>query len=678
MWAAALGTAVAIAAAVAARARPIGFPVALAIAVIASGFSTATLKRIIIAHPVLQSPAWNVQIAGFVETREERERSDRIVVAVNRIEAARLAEKPERVRLSVRKGMAPPVGSFVQFKARLSPPLEPLSPGSYDFARDMYFHGIGASGFVLGRIQITKAAAEGGFWLRYLAIIDDMRHAIDQRIRAVLPGDKGSIASALITGSQDAISTPVNDAMFISGLGHVLSISGFHMVVVVGIVFFVVRASFALIPMFGRYAIKKWAAVAAFAAATFYLLLSGAQVATQRSYIMIAIVLIGVMLDRPALTLRTLTIAAFGVLLLAPESVVHPSFQMSFAATLALVSGYAGGVRWMSSGADTPLGARLALWGGREMVSLLLTSLVAGSATTLYAAYHFHRLAPYGAIANLLAMPVVSAWVMPMGIAGALLVPFGFDDIFWQLMGYGLDWMIAVAFWVTSLPGAVGRITAFGVGPLLLGTAGLIVLCLLKSPLRFGGGALVAAAVVWAVRTAQPDVIVAPNGEAVAIRAASGQFAMFKSSSDTFAIQLWLAADADGRSAKEKALGNGLSCDSGGCVGHLADGSTVAISRTNEALEEDCRRAALVITARTVPADCGALVVERKTWERYGALALRRAGQGWHIEAARPDGYARPWAARSARQDEGQAQPRKLPVQPRDATPRPEDIEPGG
>jgi competence protein ComEC len=212
--------------------------------------------------------------------------------------------------------------------------LEPLSPGGYDFARDMYFHGIGASGFVLGRIQVTKPPAEGGFWLRYATAIDDMREAIDKRIRAVLPGDKGSIASALITGKRDPISTEVNDAMFISGLGHILSISGFHMVVVVGIVFFVVRASFALIPAFGRYPIKKWAAVAALAAATFYLLLSGAEVATQRSYIMIAIVLIGVMLDRPALTLRTLTVAAFGVLLLAPESVVHPSFQMSSRTTM--------------------------------------------------------------------------------------------------------------------------------------------------------------------------------------------------------------------------------------------------------------------------------------------------------------------------------------------------------
>ena len=205
---------------------------------------------------------------------------------------------------------------------------------------------------MLGRIRTVGAAAAAG-----AAAALPRRPStacatrIDARIRAVLPGDSGAIASALITGKRDAISTPVNDAMYISGLGHVLSISGYHMAVVAGLVFFVLRALFALMPaVAGRYPIKKWAALAALAAAAFYLVLSGAEVATQRSFIMIAIVLIGVMVDRPAITLRTLTVAALVVLLLTPEAIVHPSFQMSFAATLALVAGYERGLPWMSSG----------------------------------------------------------------------------------------------------------------------------------------------------------------------------------------------------------------------------------------------------------------------------------------------------------------------------------------
>ena len=197
--------------------------------------------------------------------------------------------------------------------------------------------------------------------------------------------------------------------MFVSGIGHVLSISGYHMAVVAGIVFFIVRAGLALIPgLPDRAPIKKWSAFAALIVTAFYLVLSGAEVATQRSFIMIAIVLIGVMLDRPILTLRTVTIAALIVLLFAPEAVVHPSFQMSFAATLALVAGYERGMPWARAGADSSLGARAALWGVREMLSLILASLVAGLATTPYAAYHFHRMAPYGVLSNLLAMPIVS------------------------------------------------------------------------------------------------------------------------------------------------------------------------------------------------------------------------------------------------------------------------------
>ena len=181
--------------------------------------------------------------------------------------------------------------------------------------------------------------------------------------------------------------------MYVSGLAHVLSISGYHMAVVAGLMFFAFRAAFALMPAFSsRHPIKKWAALAALAAAAFYLLLSGAEVATQRSFIMIGIVLIGVMADRPTLTFRTLTVAAFGVLLLAPEAIVHPSFQMSFAATLALVAGYQQGLPWMSKGGDTPLAAKIALWGGREIAGLLLVSLLAGTATIPYIAYHFHRI----------------------------------------------------------------------------------------------------------------------------------------------------------------------------------------------------------------------------------------------------------------------------------------------
>jgi competence protein ComEC len=675
-WAPALLLTAAIAAAVLVRHRAVAFPLALAVAAASAGFLTATTKQALIAHPVLQAAAWNVEIAGVVEAREQRERSDRVVVHVHRISAARLNQPPDRVRVSVRKGTAPPIATYVEFKARLSPPLEPLQPGGFDFARNLYFQGIGASGFVLGRIRTVDPPVAPGLRVRIAASIDALRDALDKRIRSVLSGDRGSIASALLTGKRDAISSSVNDAMFISGLGHVLSISGYHMAVVAGLMFFILRALFALMPVSARsFPVKKWAAAAALAAAAFYLVLSGAEVATQRSFIMIAIVLVGVMVDRPAITLRTLMVAAIVVLLLTPEAIVHPSFQMSFAATLALVAGYEGGLSWMSAAAETPRGVRIALWGGRAILGLIVVSLLAGFATTLFAAYHFHRLAPYGVIANLFAMPVVSAWVMPMGIAGIIAMPFGFDAIFWHAMGLGIDWMIAVSVFVTSLPGAVGHMAAFGIGPLLLGSAGLVVFCLLKSPLRVTGALLLAVASLWAARTPQPDILISADAQTFAVRGDNGRLAIVRNGSDTFAARQWLSADADTRGHTDPNLAAGIRCDRAGCVGRLADGRLIALARTLEAFDDDCQRAAVVVSARVAPPKCAALVIDRDVLQRNGAVALRRRGAGFVMARVRPPGQDRPWAqARDTQPVPSRATARASSP---DATPRSQDLAPG-
>lgn len=671
-WAPLIVVALSTVGAVAARRRPIAFVLAVGIGALASGFAVATLRTKLIAHPVLSTPVFGAAVTGFVETREERERSDRIVVRVHGIDGTR--DKLERVRVSVRKGTAPAVGAFVSFKARLSPPLQPLRPGGYDFARDLYFHGIGASGFVLGRITQAQAPHPPDWRLRFAAAVDALRDGMDNRIRAVLPGDRGAIASALITGKRDSISAPVNDAMYVSSLAHVLSISGYHMAVVAGLVFFVIRALLALIPtMSDRYPIKKWAALVALAAATFYLLLSGAEVATQRSYIMIAIVLAGVMLDRPAITVRTLTVAAMLVLILTPESVVHPSFQMSFAATLALVAGYRYGLPWRADH-DAGLGTRATLWGARELVGLVLASIVAGLATTPYAAFHFHRLAPYGVIANLAAMPVVSAFVMPMGILGALAMPFGLDGVFWELMGKGLDWMTGVALWVTQLPGAVGHIAAFGTGPLLIGTLGLLLICLLRTPLRLAGVVVAALATMLAVTARQPDVLIAADGQAVAVRNAHGRLAITRTGNDSFAVRDWLAADGDLRVVTDATLGEGVRCDEAGCTLPLPDGRLVAFAKTLEAFAEDCRRAAAVVSARAAQRDCAAQLIDRPVWRAQGAMALTRRGDGFEVTPAQPSGTARPWSIPMQEKAPAASSIRRPAL---DATPRREDLDAG-
>jgi competence protein ComEC len=683
-WATASLALVTIAIAVMARRRPSGFPLALGLAAIATGFCIATLQTARVAHPILQKATWSAQLSGFVESREEREKSDRIVVRVHRFDAPRIVEKPDRVRVSVRKGTAPAVGSFVALKAHLSPPLQPLRPGGYDFARDMYFQQIGGSGYVLGKIKAEPPPSTQSLWLRYAAFIDALREGINRRIHSVLPGDRGSIASALITGKRNAISQQVRDAFYISSLAHVLAISGFHMALVAGIMFFSVRASLALAPSLAiARPIKKWAALAALFAAAFYLLMSGASVSTQRSFIMIAIVLVGVMADRQAITFRTLAIAAFAVLLIAPQSVLHPSFQMSFAATLALIAGFQVGVPQWRGDADTSVGARAALWGWREIAGLLLASLVAGLATTPYAAYHFHRVAPYGVIANLLAMPVVSAVVMPMGILGVLTMPFGFDTVFWRLMGAGIDWMIGVAQWVTSLPGSVGHMAAFGAGPLLLVTLGLLLICLLRTPLRWSGAVLVVAASLWALNAPRPDVLVSGNGQIAAVRGGDGRLALLHRGRDSFAVKEWLAADGDPRDAKDKSLSDGVRCDAVGCTAKLANGQLVAFALSAEAFEEDCARAAVAVSPLESPlrpandahSGCKALLIDRPAWRAQGATALYWTGQGFEQRVAQPPGTDRPWA-RGALETGTRPPVRRRQIAP-DATPKVEDLEAG-
>jgi competence protein ComEC len=621
------------------------FVAAVMVAAIAAGFATATVRTAGLSHTVLTRPIYSVSLSGFVETRDIREKTDRFVLRVMAMDAPRLSTRLERVRLSVKKGTAPDVGSFVELKARLLPPLTPLRPGAYDFSRDLFFQGIGASGFVMGAIKVAEPPEVGGLHLRYAAFMQGLRDGIDARIRSRLDGDQRAIATALLTGRRDAITEPVNDAMFISGLGHVLSISGYHMAVVAGVVFFAVRALLALIPgLTVSFPIKKWSAAAALAAAAFYLLLSGAEVATQRSFFMTAVVLIAVMVDRRAITFRTLAVAAMIVLVMAPEALVHPSFQMSFMATLGLVALVQIGMPRLFATPENSATARVAMWGGRELVTLLLASFIAGLATTPYAAFHFHRVTPYGVLANLGAMPVVSALVMPAGLLGLLAAPFGLDGFFWWLMGLGIDWMILVSQWVANLPGAIGRIGAFGIGPLIAASCGIILMGLLRTPLRWSGAFLLAGSIVWVLGAHQPDILISADGRAVAVRGKDLRLHLMRTGKDAFLVKEWLAGDADARNAADTSLADAVSCDEAGCVVEIAGGGFVAQVQRPEAIMDDCERAALIITARQTPSDCGASVIDRARLARQGSLALWRRGNGFAVEAAKPRGFDRPWS----------------------------------
>jgi competence protein ComEC len=391
---------------------------------------------------------------------------------------------------------------------------------------------------------------------------------------------------------------------------------------------------------------------------------------------MTAVVLIAVMVDRRAVTFRTLAVAALIVLGLAPEALVHPSFQMSFAATLGLVALVQLGMPRLFASPDHSATARIALWGGREVMMLMLASLIAGLATTPYAAFHFHRVTPYGVLANLAAMPVVSGLVMPAGLLGLVAMPFGFDGPFWWLMGIGIDWMVTVAQWVAALPGAVGRIAAFGTGPLIAASAGIILLGLLRTPLRFSGAALIGLAIAWTLAAPQPDILISADGHGVAARGKDGRLHLIRAGKDPFLAREWLAADADLRTPADPSLGDGVSCDEAGCVTALADGGLVALSLRADALADDCARATLVVALRQAPADCGAAVIGRERLRQQGALAIWRRGPAFKVEAVRPNGMDRPWAPAVGGADSIPASiaPRPAASKPSDATPTEGDL----
>lgn len=347
---------------------------------------------------------------------------------------------------------------------------------------------------------------------------------------------------------------------------------------------------------------------------------------------------------------------------------------MSFAATLGLVALVQVGMPNLFASPDHSATARIAMWGGREIAMLFLASLIAGLATTPYAAFHFHRVTPFGVLANLGAMPVVSALVMPAGLLGLLAAPFGLDGVFWWLMGIGIDWMVAVSRWVASLPGAVGRIPAFGIAPLVAASLGTILMGLLRTPLRWSGALVLLASIAWGFSARQPDVLIAGDGQSIAVRGRDGQMHLIRTSKDAFLLKEWLAADADPRNA---ALSDGASCDDLGCVTPLADGRLAALALRVDALADDCSRAALVVTARPAPPDCAAMVVDRQRLTAQGALALTQRGDGFAVQAVRARGTSRPWSPAVAGEGDFDTSlaPKTAAPRSKDATPSEADLQ---
>lgn len=620
------------------RFRIVAFRVLVVATALGAGLAAAKLRTDQVAQPALAREA-TVTVTGWIAGLEEAARGGvRVYLRVARIDEI-AGPAPRTVRVTIRSRTDElAVGDAIGVLAGLTPPSGPVMPGGYDFARAAFYEGIGAYGFAYGAAK-PAAIGPAPLDIRLARPLARLRHTIRRRIEQALPGDPGHVAAALIVGDQGGISQRTQEAMRASGLGHILAISGLHMVLVAGTSFWLIRALLALsVGLALNRPIKKWAAAAALAVAAGYLGLSGAGVATQRAFIMMAIMLAAIMIDRRAITLRNVALAALIVLVIAPESLTSASFHMSFAATAALIAAYEAISARLDrrQGLTTRhgVGARL----GRYATSLLITSLVAGLATAPFAAFHFQRVAPLTLIANLAAMPAVGLIVMPMALAAVAMMPFGLEFLPLTVMKGGLAWVGFVAEKTAAWSAGYGGVAMAPKAALMLVVAGFLWLVLWRERWRLAGLIPMALALPIALAAPQPDILVDEQGIVAAVRGESGRFGILGDRRADFEIAYWLRADADARAADAADLTDGVACDPLGCIAQAGAVGGVALVTRREAFAEDCRMAAIVISRFVAPPGCAAhaLVIDRAHLDRFGAHALYRQGAGVRIETAYP------------------------------------------
>lgn len=552
----------------------------------------------------------------------------RLTLDVVSTERPKLRYAPERVRASARKvpdGVR--AGSLVSGIVRLMPPSGPVRPGGYDFSFESYFDGIGASGFFVRDPELLPD--DPGHPAGWRGALENARARIADRIARAIGGTEGQIAAALVVGIRAGIPEDVNEVLRKTGLAHILSISGLHMALVAGIALGSLRFVLALFPAHAsRHAVRKIASAGALAILTGYFFFSGGDVAAQRSYVMLAVILLAVMFDRAALTMRNLAIAAGITILFAPHEVMGPSFQMSFAATAALIAAYGWWVDRQRMRPRSPPGDRGVIssavhWLGVVVAGGAATSLVAGSATLLFSAYHFQRASPFGVVANLAVMPLVSILVMPFCLLGMILMPFGLDWLAWAVVGFGLKAMLAVAAWCASYTprDAIGLVPA---DTLAMGTVALIVFASATTYLRRLSVPLLLVAGLGMAMRSTPDLYISEDAKLVGMRMADGSVAFNKDRPSAFIAQNWQNAfDAETVTKLGKA---GFQCAGETCQAGAGDRS-VAFASSGKAGKALCGEASVLVvsdaSADLCPSPAGpSLSLSARDLARRGAAAI--------------------------------------------------------
>ncbi len=620
-----------------------------AVALSAAGFGVAKVRTTLRAAPVLAKETGFATISGRLVALETHGNTRRAVFDRLVLTGIAPAETPVRVRIRLHPRDTAALGQRLELLASLRPPPPPVIPDGYDFQRRAYFQQLGGVGFALKPGRPVAAIAETGWWDSAGLWIEDLRRAVNDRIQAAIPEEAGAVATALVTGDRGAIPKSVLHDMRAAGLAHLLAISGLHLGLVSALIFGGLRLGLACIgPLALRYPIKKWAALAALAGSFGYLLLAGGTVPTQRAFIMTGVVLVAVVADRRALSMRMVACAAMIVLSLRPESLTGASFQMSFAAVTALIAAYEVLSRHRPGTGRNPLAIRLAAY----LAGIALTTLIAGSATSLFALHHFGRISSYGMLANMVAIPVTALWIMPSAIVSVLTMPLGLETVPLSIMGAGIEVVLRLAEAIAGWPGAERAVPTLSTTATVAAACGGLWLCLWRSRMRLFGviGPIVAlSGLLW---VSPPDLLVSGDGRLVGVTDGAGRLFLSSRRIATWAARSWLERAGERTPAPwprpgERVADGPVRCDRSGCLYRHA-GALVALVQRAEALQEDCRRADIVIARVPVRRSCGArLVIDRFDLADEGAHAVWIGTAGvTRVDTVAGRRGRRPWVAR--------------------------------
>ena len=622
-----------------------------------AGFSAAKLRTEAVRAPVVPAGMGVRTVEAFViDIPSPGQGGPRLTVAPFRISGLTPAQTPIRARISLKPGMAiPGPGTAIRLMAMLNPPPPPASPGAYDFSRDSFFQSVGGVGFALTPPATAADPPRPPWELRQQMNVNAARWSLTQKIVKELGVENGGLAAAMVTGHDVFIpKTEVND-LRASGLSHIISISGLHMAIVGGFTFAAVRLLVAAWPWLAlRVSGKKLAAILGLACVLAYLVLSGSPSPAERSAITATAAFGAMLFDRRAISLRTLAISAIVIIAVQPEAVTQPGFQMSYAATAALVALaelWPHPVREIS----VPWQIRYLQGAGTVFMASLAASFVAGTATGPFAMQHFNRISTFGLVSNLLVEPISSFLMMPALAIGAVLAPFGLGGPPLQVAGFAIHLMNRIATFTAGLPFAQITVASAPNWALPAAFLGLLWLCLWRGPLRWVGLPL-ALAVNLAPKPPQPDAWISADGAAFAVRD-HGQAIFFRPDVKLFAAQVWARRRGlDIPTAMPAARDAAYACDRWSCaprpgaaVPRLAAIWTRREGTVEKTVPGLCAQAdVLVLRGDAEPATCpSALVLSARDFSKGGSAELYREARGWRIVWAQPLRGVRPWTQAS-------------------------------